>query len=194
MNSPIYEADEDSFFLLDILQKELEKMQIVDKGHVYSLLDMGAGTGYIGFEMAKKGHSVVLADCNPMAVSYMQKLIDADDLQIKLYQTDLFEDIPVQKFDCIVFNTPYLPSEDEFEDSALHGGKYGCETACRFIDQVTNYLAEDGFVLLLTSSLAHTNKIKKTAARSGLSCDLLAVKSLFFEELQVYRLKIATNQ
>jgi len=193
-NPSVYEPDEDSFFLLDNLKTEISSLLPDNDRKNLSLLDMGAGSGYLGFEMAKLGLDVSLVDINSLAVTYMQLIIESNDLQIPLYESDLFEKVPLKKFDVIIFNTPYLPNDGEFDDSALHGGVHGYETACRFIDQVTNFLSETGFILLLTSSLAKPEHIEEKAKEKGFSCKIIAQKSLFFEELQIYKLKIVTTK
>lgn len=193
MAAPVYEPEEDSYFLLDVMKAQLAPLINQKNEKTLSFLDMGAGSGILGFEAAKIGFSVTLIDINPAAIEYMNLLVQADELPVSVIESDLFEQVPRQQFDAIVFNTPYLPAETGFSDMALHGGKNGHETACRFLRQAKNYLKPSGQILLLTSSLAQPEYIEQAAWDEGYSCELIALKSLFFEELRIYKLSVTTE-
>ncbi|MFB6215986.1 MAG: methyltransferase, partial [Candidatus Aenigmatarchaeota archaeon] len=74
-------------------------------------LDIGTGSGILAVTMAKKGAEVVAADINPEALEAARDRADQEDTDIKLVESDLFENIE-EEFDLIVFNPPYLPGEE----------------------------------------------------------------------------------
>lgn len=184
---PVYEASEDTFLLWDAVKEFLDDCTDV---HTLRFLDMGAGSGYLGFEAVKQGLSrVTFADCNPQSISYIQSIIDAEDLPCKAVQTDLFQELE-EKYDVIVFNTPYLPDEPDAKvhDVALHGGEEGISVAVEFIQQAKNYLKPGGVIFLLASSLGNREKLELAFQAQGFQFTLAKSSSLFFETLLVYKL------
>ncbi|MGM5481556.1 MAG: HemK2/MTQ2 family protein methyltransferase [Nanobdellota archaeon] len=189
---PVYEVDDDTLLLLDTLNEELDKRtsDIAD-GQSIRVLDMGAGSGHLGFEAFKrKGVNVTLADNNKNAIEQMQLIVEEEDLNIQVIETDLFESIPSQRFDIIVFNTPYLPYdvENDVYDPSVHGGVKGNEVTLRFLENTKQYLAEGGCILLLFSSLSTPEEIHETIEHRGFQQELVNEKKLFFETLHVYKL------
>ncbi len=192
---PVYEADEDSFLLLDALKKELG-LYMASSGKTIAtirFLEMGAGSGYIGFSMALEGlKDITLADVNPEAIVYLNSEAEKSAVSANILHSDLFSEFTKpksikEKFDIIIFNTPYLPNDEGVFDPALHGGSRGNEIAIRFLNQAKDFLADDGFILLLTSSLSHPEEVEDFAEQKGYTYDEIASKHLFFEELIIYK-------
>lgn len=199
---PIYEPDEDTFLLWDCIQAELA-YRVSDKPKKsaqsilssLSLLDMGSGSGYLGFEANKLGvGQVLMADINPESVLYIKSLVESEALLCRVLESDLFTNID-DSFDYILFNTPYLPDEESKSSNtiSLNGGPVGNEVAIRFIKALPEHLNSSGVAFILTSSLSKPKKIESEAKTRGFSCSIVAKKKLFFEELMVYKL-VLTNK
>ena len=167
----IYEPAEDSYFFVGFLKKYLGENQ------VNSYLDMGTGSGILSetvrsFLDMKK---ILSVDMNKDAVRLLDK---------RGYNTacsDLFENVK-GGFDLITFNAPYLPEDvREPEDSriATTGGKKGDEISLRFLEQVGDYLNNNGVVFLLISSLTPMDKIEKYNPK------IVAKKRIFGEDLLI---------
>ncbi|MCF7799068.1 methyltransferase [Candidatus Woesearchaeota archaeon] len=190
MTTPVYEPDDDSYLLRDILEKQLQDKEARGEALVrMKFLDMGCGNGFLGFTAQKKGMGVTFVDINPEAIAEVTKILNSEDVQADIVLSDLFEKAPCGPYDVIAFNTPYLPADKELFDPALHGGQEGNETAIRFISQAKQFLAENGIILLLTSDLAPTEKIRAAAKEVGFSCEQIGEQKLFFEKLLVYKLQ-----
>lgn len=174
----IYQPAEDSLFLAKILKQYLAKNKI------NAYLDMGTGSGILA-ETAEiagiKKQNILTADINPNAVKLLKQQ------NFKSIQSDLFSKIPpTKKFDLITFNAPYLPQDSrEPRDSqvATTGGKRGDEISIKFLSQAKEYLAREGTILLLISSLTPQDKIKKYNPK------IIARKKIFFEELLILEIK-----
>ncbi|HPX77899.1 MAG TPA: methyltransferase, partial [Methanobacterium sp.] len=117
----VYQPAEDTFLLADNL--EVERMS--------RALEIGTGTGLIAILAAKKARIVIATDINSHALDCTLKNIIANKTyNMELRKGDLFEPVEDEKFDIILFNTPYLPTEedeivaDEL-DAAWNGGPGG---------------------------------------------------------------------
>jgi len=169
----IYEPREDSF----LLQEQVRKFAI---GRV---LDMGTGSGVQALAALEKTKDVEACDINQEAVDFVKSK------GVKAYKSDLFENVE-GKFDLIIFNPPYLPlDEDEDEESRVvtTGGEKGHEIIERFLKEAKNYLAENGVILLVFSSLS--GESHKVLEGLGYGYEELAEKKVFFESLYVYKVR-----
>lgn len=183
---PVYDPDEDSYLLAGVLKDELNSLKQTTNLSSLSLLDMGSGSGYLGNIALKKKLSVTFADINPKAIELLTKKFSKNN-QATVIETDLFNNIPFQKFDLIVFNTPYLPDDEELIDPSLHGGPKGYEVTMRFLKTIKLYLKKTGVLIFLISTLTHQDVIEAKLYDLSLDFKILAKKKLFFEELLVYR-------
>ncbi|MBW3023345.1 methyltransferase [Candidatus Woesearchaeota archaeon] len=175
----MYLPREDSF----LLQKYVKEHSI---GKV---LDMGTGSGIQAATAAtNKNVSKVLAvDINKKAVEHCKENIKSRKIVFK--QSNLFSNIR-EKFDTIIFNPPYLPSDNYKPDIALIGGKKGHETIEKFLDSAGAHLDEDGFILLLFSSFTKKDKIDEIIEKNAFIYDKLVEKGVgLFEKLYVYLIK-----
>jgi release factor glutamine methyltransferase len=86
------------------------------------------------------------------------------------------------KFDLIVCNVPYLPSND-IVDKTVDGGHDGLEIPQKIIESASNCVKNGGKILYLTSSLANYQKLIEETESFGFLVRVLATKKLFFEEL-----------
>jgi len=189
-----YEPREDS----KLLEKYVRKYA---KGNV---LDIGTGSGIQAITAAKSGKvkSVLATDIQKSVVDYNKKNIinnihenqrfsghrksEGFPREIKFVVSDLFENIKNKKFDTIIFNPPYLPSELKIKDLTLEGGKKGYEVIEKFLNEINNFLKSDGIILIVFSSLTKKNKIDEFIKNNLLEFELLEKKYIFFEDLYVY--------
>lgn len=149
-------------------------------------LDVGAGTGFQALNLARKGASRVLAiDINPKAIPTIQENAQWNKCEkiIEAKQSNLFQNVK-EKFDLIVFNPPYVESED-VKWLEVDGGEKGREIIDHFLLEAEDHLNEKGKVIFLQTDL---NGIKETEAilkKQKMEFKILAQKDLFFESLIV---------
>ena len=103
-HTQVYEPSEDTFLLADNIK--VERMSRV--------LEIGTGTGIIAIIAAKRARMVIATDINPYALECAVKnIIRNKAFNVELREGDLFEPVANEKFDLILFNTPYLPNSNE---------------------------------------------------------------------------------
>jgi len=175
----VYEPAEDTFLLLRAAEEE-----VTPKDRV---LEMGCGRGIISKAIAPLARRVIATDINPVAVSLLHRE------GIETIRADLFMGIG-SKFDLVLFNPPYLPTEEEEVlegrlNLAFDGGKTGRDAINRFLEMLKDHLDPDGGrALLLVSSLSGPSEVAEKARLEGLSSEVVARERHFFEELLVLRL------
>jgi len=171
----IYLPTEDSFFLSEILEKEILKLSN-EKSEV-KVLEIGCGSGIQLETMKKAGvkkQNIFSCDINSAAVKHCK------NFGFRSIKSNLFEKIK-GKFDIITFNPPYLPENKFDKEKDTTGGKQGSEVINKFLKQAKSHLTKNGKIILLTSS--HTKKINFLKYKKK----LLGKKKLFFEELYVWQ-------
>ncbi len=174
----IYYPREDSY----LLEKHVKRLSC---GKV---LDMGTGTGIQALAAAnnKKVKNVLAIDINKGAIDYCKK--NSKHKKITYKVSDLFKNIPKQKFDMIIFNPPYLPQGGRIRDIATEGGKKGYEVIEKFIKQAGDYLKPDGNILLLFSSLTNRKIVEQFLKSKMFDFKMIDSIHYFFEELYVYNI------
>ncbi len=165
----MYEPREDSQLLLRLVPAYA-------KGRV---LDMGTGTGILAAEAAKHTPDVTGADIDSLAVKYCRQTHP----KIRFVISDLFSSLGSARYDLVIFNPPYLPSEKKAPDIALDGGKHGHELIGRFLDSLPRHISEGGKALLLYSSLTGVQAVQRHLERNSLTQKIVATEKLDFETL-----------
>ena len=187
VNDNVYEPAEDSFLFIENL--DVTKDQIV--------LDLGTGSGILAVSAAKKANHVVAFDLNPYAIhcaktnAILNQVADMIDFLLG----DLFSAFcDCVRFDLVLFNAPYLPSEAGEDASwigrAWAGGADGRAVVDRFIAQVPAYLNSGGRVLLMQSTLTGVDGTLQAFINHNLRATVVATQQLpFFETLTLIEAK-----
>jgi release factor glutamine methyltransferase len=184
----VYEPAEDSFLFAD-------NLNVTRGAHV---LDMGTGSGILGILAAKRAGEVVAIDVNPYAIRCAKQNSVRNSVCDKVFflQGDLFSSLnETARFDLILFNAPYLPSEQGEEESwlgrAWSGGETGRKIIDRFISNLAKRLNRDGEVLLMQSNLANIEETLQRFNACGMRAETVATLDLpFFETLFLLKAKL----
>jgi len=177
----VYEPAEDSFLFAENLH--------VNKGE--RVLDMGAGSGILGIIAAKQACEVVAIDLNPHAIrcAHQNAKLNGVNNKMNFVQSDLFSALTnFACFDLILFNAPYVPSEEGEADFWLGrswaGGITGRQVIDSFISQAPQHLQKTGRILLLQSTLTDVAATITKFNSCGLNAEAVATRSMpFFETI-----------
>jgi release factor glutamine methyltransferase len=182
----VYEPAEDTFLLAENL-----KVKKTDR-----VLEIGTGTGIIAILTSKIAENVIAVDINKYAVECTLKNSKLNQSDIDIRLGDLFDSTEGEKFDLILFNTPYLPTdEDERIDDELEaawdGGPDGRLVINRFIEDLPTHLNPKGRVQLVQSSLADNEETIGRLIEKGFEVSITASERYFFEEVVVLTAKLS---
>ena len=142
---PRFETEE----LVENIKNYLEKKNITNP----KILDLGCGSGVVGLTLKHffKDSDVTLVDISDEALEIAKDNAKSLDLDVNFLKSDWFKNIPLDKYDVIVSNPPYIKTDEEIEEIvrenepplALYGGKDGLDCYRVILKDINNYLQDD---------------------------------------------------
>jgi release factor glutamine methyltransferase len=99
------------FYSTKILLEFIEQQNVHEK----EFLELGCGSGIISILAAKKGAFVTACDISKKAVENTLLNATKNNVNIVTAHSDLFEQLPNKKWDWIIINPPYYPSDPKNE-------------------------------------------------------------------------------
>ena len=175
----VYIPAEDSYLLAENLE--------IKEGQ--SVLEIGTGSGIVAMYASKLTDKVTATDINFDAITLAEENFKANNIDnIELLFGNLFEPVKNRKFDVILFNTPYLPTEDDevLEDTinyAFDGGLNGRKVIDLFLNEVGNHLNDGGIVQMIQSSLSGNEETLEKFDQLGFIAEIAASEHFFFEDI-----------
>lgn len=124
-----------------------------------SILDLCTGSGCIAITLKKELKDVLLygVDISENALAVAKENAKINNADVKFILSDLFNNLPMNKFDIIVSNPPYIPSKEiqtlardvqREPIIALDGGEDGLEFYRKIIKKAKEFLKENGYLAL----------------------------------------------
>lgn len=175
----VYVPAEDSYLLADNLE--------IKKGQ--SVLEIGTGSGIVAMYASRLTDDITVTDINFDACELARKNFAENGIEnIEILWGNLFEVVENRKFDVILFNTPYLPTEDdEVLDNTINyafdGGLNGRKVIDLFLNEVGNHLNDGGIVQMIQSSLSGNDETLGKLDEMGFIAEIAASEHFFFEDI-----------
>ena len=175
----VYIPAEDSYLLADNLE--------IKSGQ--SVLEIGTGSGIVAMYASKLTDDITVTDINFDACLLAEKNFKDNGIEnIEILFGNLFEPVKNRKFDVILFNTPYLPTEDDevLDDTinyAFDGGLNGRKVIDLFLNEVGDHLNDGGIVQMIQSSLSGNEETLEKLDQLGFIAEIAASEHFFFEDI-----------
>lgn len=175
----VYVPAEDSYLLADNLE--------IKKGQ--SVLEIGTGSGIVAMYASRLTDDITVTDINFDACELARKNFTENGIEnIEILWGNLFEVVENKKFDVILFNTPYLPTEegeviDDNLNYAFDGGLNGRKVIDLFLNEVKNHLNDGGIVQLIQSSLSDNDETLNKLDELGFIAEIAKKEHYFFEDI-----------
>ena len=175
----VYVPAEDSYLLAENLE--------IKEGQ--SVLEIGTGSGIVAMYASRLTDKITVSDINFDACELARKNFEANNIEnIEILFGNMFEPIENRKFDVILFNTPYLPTEDDevIDDTinyAFDGGLNGRKVIDLFLNEVGNHLNDGGIVQMIQSSLSGNEETLEKLDNLGFIAEIKASEHFFFEDI-----------
>merc|ERR1712226_78834 len=197
----VYEPREDTFLLLDALEKDLELIKAseptiiceigIGSGVILSALSTALGNScfYMGFDISPHA-------CETTAETFS---VNKNGLNFDLINSDLIACLKSsQKFDIVIFNPPYvccdesevIDSNNGALDKTWNGGFLGTSTLELLIPQLGQNVAKNGYVYLVAISTNDLKRIDKLMENVGFTKAYIVMqRKIIGEHLHILRFK-----
>jgi release factor glutamine methyltransferase len=176
LTSKTYCPREDTLLLLD----EALKIQ------VKRVLEIGVGSGLVTLSLARANRQVVGTEIDEVAIRSAQNLIKESGFhnRVDLVLCRTAEAFRQDTFDAVIFNPPYLPT-DEVVDRTVNGGKDGIQVSEIWFQAAAEVAKDNGRIIFLTSSLSNYLVLLRKIGALGFRTQIIRHQHLFFEDLML---------
>ena len=172
------------FFSSKMLLNFMDTLNLEGK----TFLELGAGTGIISILAAKKGAVVYASDISSKAVENVRLNAIKNNVQISIFTSDLFKNIPDMQFDYIIINPPYYkrdPLEDE-EYAWFCGSNFEYFTS--LFNSISNNIDKHSQVFMILSEVCDIQEIKSIGMEKGFAWKLKMKKQFWGEKNYIFEI------
>ncbi len=165
------------FFSTKMLLRFLEKQSIKDA----TVLEIGAGTGIISLLAAKMGAKVTATDISQLAIENIGINARKNNLPLDIIQSDLFETLPVTKFDWILLNPPYYAKQPMREEElAWYCGEHH-EYFIRFFTSLPLFITSNTNTVMVLSDVCDLPAIFRIGSEHNFEFVKLSEKNIWVD-------------
>lgn len=187
----VYEPREDSFLFIDTLDDEFNLIKSLNPTRV---LEVGSGSGVIITYLALtlgSGCEFYSSDINPSACTATVRTANLNNVKVNAINTDLFNGFKDSLFDVILFNPPYVLTEDcEIQpglNQAWAGGKDGRLIINKFLLKLQQFLTKSGVCYMITIKENKIQDISDYMLKFSFKTDIVKERRVLGEHLYVLR-------
>lgn len=152
------------------------------------LLELGAGSGLIALEMARRGAKVWASDINGNAVEGVRENAARNGLRLTALHSDLFDKMQGAIFDIIIINPPYYPRDPSTEGEHAWFCGSGFEYFRRLFEQLPAHIDPASEVYMILSEDCAIETIAGLAASAGLGMTEVYRKRAWWEMNYIFSL------
>uniref|UniRef100_A0A5S6PHX0 Methyltransferase HEMK2 n=1 Tax=Brugia malayi TaxID=6279 RepID=A0A5S6PHX0_BRUMA len=190
----VYEPAEDTFLLLDALEKDRE-VWALEQLEPNVVVEIGSGSGIISVfcqQLLRVPVLTLVTDMNFKALQCTRATAQLNNVAVEAVQCDLLSALDHRLYglvDVLLFNPPYVPTEHEATSDSARcwaGGPTGRDAVDRLFAHLSEILAPGGFFYVVA---LHSNDIVSMLARnqSSFSSKILLERRCGIEHLFVLK-------
>ncbi len=153
-----------------------------------TFLELGAGTGIISILAAKKGAVVYASDISSKAVENVKLNAAKNNVQINIFTSDLFKNIPEMQFDYIIINPPYYSRDPGKEEEYAWFCGSNFEYFKSLFSSLSNYIGKDSKVFMILSEVCDIQKIKSIGMENEFIWKLKMKKQFWGEKNYIFEI------
>ena len=175
-----------SYYLsTEILLDHLMTLDIEGK----RVLELGCGSGFISLYLAKnKNTDAHASDVNEIAVDGLKDNALLNKVDVQVFHSDLFDDVPNLDYDYIIINPPYFKKDPQSNDEfAFYAG-----SDLQYFKKLFSQLSSDSTsikeVLMILSENVDIHEIKSIASKNQLQLHVVEEVVKNSEAFFVFRL------
>ncbi|SCU90160.1 LADA_0F02234g1_1 [Lachancea dasiensis] len=210
----VYEPSEDTFLMLDALEKDQEFLRrfLGDKMNLVSEIGCGSGmvTTFMMHNRIPNKNAIYLpTDINPWAMESMvdtASLNKCDQNVLSPIRMNMAKSLRSGQIDLLVFNPPYVPAESvptipteelsvtgegkedaAWLDLALLGGDDGMVVTWKLLHSLDEFLAPNGIAYVLFCARNKPQEVVKAMQLQNWSCELVEYRKAGWEVLSIYK-------
>ena len=174
------------FFSTQLLLNSIKRLPL--KGR--SFLEPGCGSGLISIYAAKKGANVTATDINPIAIEFLNKNAEQNEVGLEVIQSDLFTNIPKQQFDIIAINPPYYKKKPESaKEYAWYCGENG-EYFLSLFEGLNDYVHPASEIFMVLFDGCDLEMIENMASENGFNLLCVHTRKNWLEKNFIYKIEI----
>ncbi|CAB3361272.1 Hypothetical predicted protein [Cloeon dipterum] len=187
----IYEPAEDSFLLMDAIEADDFWLRETVKPTI--CLEIGSGSGIVCSAVAKFLNVFCLAtDINSLACRATRETAQRAGVIVECVNADLVKPVVTGKIDMLIFNPPYVPTENyEVASSNIAhtwaGGLNGRQVMDRLFPLLPELLSERGVFYLVLLEQNRPQEVERILQMQGLECQIVMKRRAGIEKLCVLR-------
>ena len=157
-------------------------------------LEPGAGSGLLSIYAAKQGAIVTATDINPLAVECIKQNALQNQADIDVIESDLFDNIPPQKFDVIVINPPYYKKAPaSFAEYAWNCGENG-EYFQKLFYRLHDYRHTQTKTLMILCDGCDITMVRSIANQNGFVMKTIYYKQNMLENNYIFDIEVKKNE
>jgi release factor glutamine methyltransferase len=156
------------------------------KGNLF--LELGAGSGLISVYVAKKGANVTATDINTVAINFLKKNAEQNNVDLNIIHSDIFNSIPVCLFDTIIINPPYYKKQPSTNtDYAWYCGENG-EYFQKLFKHLKSYVHGKTEVLMVLCDGCDLQMIKNFAHENCFDLQCIFQRNSIIEKNYIFKI------
>ena len=149
------------------------------------ILDLGTGSGVIAVIAGLRGASGIAVDINPIAVKNANKNFKKFNLDMKAINSDMFDNVPAEKFDKIFAAGPYF--DGQIKRPIMHA-IYGMRHfMSRLLTESPGHLTRKGEILATFPEWSDIDYFESLVLKNKLRYQIIA-KKMSSDRQRTYRL------